>query len=207
MTAAVWDQQATTLDDALHAVWAEPDDGVSHCLEALAPALDHLHAVLAARTGTADVLDLGAGVGRLAIPVAKAHLRSTVWAVDVSPRMLLHLMERARSGWPVRNVVPVLTDGLTLPVEVPPLTAAWSVVTLQHLPTVVQAGYVRAVGDRLLPGGVFRFQVVVDAEPGPLSHPVEEADVVAWCGASTRVVSIDRDERFPTWRWITAVKQ
>jgi SAM-dependent methyltransferase len=208
MTAAVWDQQAATPGEALRAVWAEPDDGIDHCLAALAPALEHLTNDLHGRTGTADVLDLGAGIGRLAIPVAAAHPRSTVWAVDVSPLMLAHLTQRARSGWPTRNVVPVLTDGASLPAEIPSLTAAWSVVTLQHCPIPVQAGYVRAVADRLRPGGVFRFQVVTDTEPGPLSHPVVLSDVTAWCGAAGMTIEdLEGDERFPTWRWITAVRK
>jgi SAM-dependent methyltransferase len=199
VTAAIWDRQATTAADALRACWAEPDldAGVGHCLHHLAPALERLE--------TAG-LEIGAGVGRLTVPIAATHPAAKVWAVDVSPRMLRHLSVAARAAQ-VGNILPLLADAAELPNGMGSFDAAWSVVTLQHLPVSQQRAVIGQVGERLAPGGVFCFQIVVDADPGPLSHPIRASDLLAWCDeAGYRSVDILPDGRFPTWRWATTVR-
>src|SRR3990167_6262650 len=91
MTSTVWDQQATTIDEAWQAVWAEDDQqaGIDHCLRMLAPLTDHIAAV-----ADAHVLDVGAGIGRLAIPIAQSHPTATVWGLDSSQAMTGHLADR-----------------------------------------------------------------------------------------------------------------
>src|SRR3990167_6258835 len=91
MTSTVWDQQATTIDEAWRAVWAEDDQqaGIDHCLRMLAPVTDHIAAI-----SDAHVLDLGVGIGRLAIPIAQAHPAATVWGLDSSLAMTGHLLDR-----------------------------------------------------------------------------------------------------------------
>lgn len=201
----VWDQQADTLDDAWAAVWAEDAGrqqvGIDHCLSMLGPVLDTVGP-------GSQVLDLGAGIGRLALPVAAAT-GATVWALDSSERMLEHLTARA-AHWARTQpcaVLPVLGDGATIPPGVPVLDGVYSVVTLQHLDPDQQGRYVAEVAGRLHPGGILRFQVVTDTEAGPLSHPVDEAHVERWCtAANLDLVDWSPDPRFPTWRWATAVR-
>ncbi len=196
---STWDPQAGTLDEAWRAVWAEDDQeaGIELCLDRLRPLLD--------RVAPGDqLLDLGAGIGRLAIPVAYRGVE--VWALDASPVMLNHLTERYRPHRKSVTVHPVLGDGTTIPREVPVLDGAYTVVTLQHLPADRQRAYIAAVAGRLRQGGMFRFQVVTNTEAGPLSHPVTEADLVDWCRTAGLTVEVEKDPVFPTWLWASAVR-
>ncbi len=194
-----WDQQASTIDEAWLAVWAEHDQvaGIGHCMRMLAPLLAHL-------TPADAVLDLGAGIGRLAIPVAARGVE--VWALDASKVMLSHLTDRCAHEQ-VGSVHAIVGDGVSIPRAVPRLDGAYSVVTLQHLQIDRQRGYIAAVAARLRLGGVFRFQVVTDTEPGPLSHPVANRDELAnWCFDAGLEVEIEPDPIYTTWLWATAVK-
>lgn len=183
-----WDTD--TYDEAWRRVWAQEGDGVDHCL-----------AMLDAVPDRGTVIDVGCGVGRLAVPFADAHPDVTVWAVDVSPTMLEFMPARP-------NVTPVLCDGRSLPSRIAPrsLDGAWSVLTFQHVPPAVQHAYLAYLGARLRPGGVAVVQFVPDGEPGPLNHPVDERTVVEWverAGLDARIVA---DPEWPTWRWLTAVR-
>ena len=186
--AEIWDAQAPTIEDARRAVWSEPG-WLGHCLDMLEPV----------RGIAGDLLELGAGVGRLTVPIASEADRSTVWALDVSPKMLSYLPA-------VTNVRPVLGDGVNIPPVVPALAGAWSVVTMQHIPTEAQAGYVAQIADRLLPGGVFRFQVVVEGDVGPISYPVPLDDVLDFCASAGFGAESEPDPVYPTWAWITGRK-
>jgi cyclopropane fatty-acyl-phospholipid synthase-like methyltransferase len=146
-----------------------------------------------------DLLEVGAGVGLLTLPIATENVQSTVWALDVSPKMLSYLPS-------LPNVRPVLGDGVNIPSEVPALAGAWSVVTMQHIPNETKAGYIAQIADRLLLGGVFRFQVVIDGDDGPISYPVDLDDALGVCIAAGLITSTEPDPVYPTWAWITGRK-
>lgn len=192
--AETWDAQAETFEDARRAAWAETGEDaatLSHLLR--------LSSIPAAGT----VLDLGAGWGRLSIPMARSQPRLSVLAVDVSPRMIEHLTEQ---GAGVSNLHPLLCDGERLP-PVPSLAGAWSMLTFQHVPAAQQRSYLGQIADRLRPAAPLIVQFVTDTEPGPLSHPVTATDIIAWARAVDLVIEeIDDDATHPTWLWLHARK-
>lgn len=194
MSADLWDSQATTIDAARTAAWAEPAEE-----EATASHLRRLDAV----PMEGHLLDLGCGWGRLAIPMARSRPRSTVWAVDVSGRMLDHLRTESAG---VTNLHPMHGDGVSLPPSLPMLAGAWSMLTFQHIPVDQLETYLRAIGRRLRPGGVFVAQLVWQTEPGPLSHPAEPSDLLPVCAQEGMTVEWGADRDYPTWWWLSARK-
>ena len=199
MTAAeVWDAQARTLNDAKRAVWADPDwaKGRRMCL-----------GQLAALPPSGDLLDLGAGVGRLTLPVALARPDAVLWAVDVSKRMLGWLKTAAREE-KVRNIRCRQTNGRHVPASVPSgLAGAWSILTFQHLPRETQRHYLLEMGWKLKPGGTAVVQFVEGAGEGPLSHPVDTVEMWEWMDQAGLKGTIEQGSRtFPTWRWMHATK-
>ncbi len=176
-------------------------------LAAIAPAVDR------ALAGTGRILDLGCGLGRLAIPVAKrlnAHdATSAVFAVDVSRLMLTRLMLNLGSDLGGIFVAP--GNGVDIPNRdvIRELDAAYSMLMFQHVPPEVVEGYIHQVAACLVPGGVFRFQFVDGKTQthGPYSHDLYSRDAIAWCrDAGLTVEWVDYELIHHSWTWITAVK-
>jgi len=119
---------------------------------------------LASRRGATDVLELGAGSGRVTIPLARDGRR--VVAIDQAPAMLARLRERV-AALPVaaRDRVTVLSGDLCrfeLPNrgrrKFPLAIAAFNV--LEHLYTRGEVdACLRRVASHLEPGGLFAFDV------------------------------------------------
>lgn len=181
-----WDVAASTYAGAQAAVWAA-EDATDACLAWLAPAFP---------PGAQCVADIGAGIGRLAVPFADLHPDCLVVAVEPSAAMARWISRRPNLL--VRSALPDL-----------PLDGAYSMVTFQHLPATEQAAYVAQVASLLRPGGVLRFQWQTHGDTGPLAHPVPEAQMVGWCERSgLEVAAVEHgfvwDDQ-PPWGWITAV--
>ena len=200
LTAAdVWDDQARTLPAARLAVWADPDwqAGQRMCL-------GHLDVL----PPSGGLLDLGAGVGRLTVPVALQRPEARLWAVDVSPRMLGYLETHAREER-ATNIRTVRSDGRSVPDGVPSaLAGAWSVLTFQHLPPWLQKRYLVQTAFRLVTGAPLVVQFVEGADEGPLSHPVDSLEMWEWVDEAGLEGAIEQGSRkWPTWRWLHATKQ
>lgn len=203
-----WDAQAATYAAAQQAVWAEDDTRYLHrildCLGELWPRLavpDDIH-------GT--ILDLGCGVGRLAIPVAQALTQAQLIGVDVSPRMVDYARQAAHEAC-VPNAAFVLCDGRDLSVlDLEPVSAAFSVLLFQHLPGDACVGYIQQVAALLEPGSRFVFQYVEGSEDIAMSRQRDEATVRGWCSdAGLSVVDITPGfvVLYPEWRWVTAERR
>lgn len=143
------------------------------------------------------MLDLGCGLGRLAVAYARKY-EAVVFGVDVSPAML----ERAEphplvSYWPC--------DGRVIPAE-PPIAfaGAWSILMFQHIPRGAQASYIAQVARLLVPGGWFRFQTVLGDENTFLSHQVALDDPLRWCDYAGLEVESVGAGAVPEWLWVTA---
>jgi SAM-dependent methyltransferase len=151
------------------------------------------------------VLELGCGAGR--VTRALARLFGEVHGVDVSGEMVA-LARQALEGQP--NAFLHHNNGLDLRV-LGPLTFdfAFSCCVFHHIPSKeVIEGYIREVGLRLKPGGLFKFEVQgylgMAANPGDtwLGAPLSEDEmlgIAARCGFEARYRVGAGEERF--WLW------
>lgn len=155
-----WDAHA----DALH-VWGDDqpgawEAGTAACLNAVLSALEAFGPL------TGRVLDLGCGLGRLAIPLAELRPAAQIVGVDVSPAML-EQAHAAAAG--VANVEFLQGDGRRIPAG--GFDAAYSVLLFQHLGPDAVSGYMAEVARVLRPGALFVAQHVgEDHQPAFLSH-------------------------------------
>ncbi len=104
---------------------------------------------------SAEVLEIGCGVGRLLVPLAKrvtfAH------GVDISP-VMIEKSKTYAAGTP--NVRTLLTDGKFSTFADASLDFVFSFIVFQHIPDHAPIRrYVEEAARVLKPGGVFRFQV------------------------------------------------
>lgn len=171
------DAYLARLEDPARLEWQKPDEVV---------------AAVGLRPG--DVAcDAGAGPGYFAVRLARAVGPSgRVHAIDVEPRMISLLEQRAREAG-VANVLPLLApEGEGLPPE--PCDAILVVNTFHHFPD--GPGYLRRLAGRLKPGGRI---VNVDFHAGelpvgpPPDHKVSREDFLAAARAAGLEVAEERD--------------
>lgn len=195
MSAAHWDAQAETLEGAKRAVWSEPDwdDSIKRSIEAIETGA--FGRFLNSHSGL-RVAEIGCGVGRVTLPMARRHPYSSLHGQDISTAMLA----RAEGSDP--NLL--ATWGTYLPEH---LDAAYSMLVFQHLPAVEVMSYIHSVAARLRSTGLFRFQFVEGDYHVDHDHRYPEALVGGWLGgAGLGIVDIHRGLMYPEWTWITAVK-
>ena len=103
----------------------------------------------------ASVVEIGCGVGRLLVPLARRVAR--VRGVDISPVMVETSRVYLAS---VPNVTATVTDGTLAGVEDASCDLVFSFIVFQHIPAVEPIRtYVEEAARVLKPGGIFRFQV------------------------------------------------
>ncbi len=144
-------------------------------------------AALAARLPEgARVLDMGAGSGRLALPLAARGFG--VVAADLSPEMLAHLRAKRPAGAAFPQ--PVLTDAMHLPFRNAAFPAAFSVHTLHLVADLPAAlGEIRRV---LAQGGSFALGYIDHDPAAPIGWTLH-----AWRQA---LAARGHDLHAPMWR-------
>lgn len=167
------------------------------CLAEIIPSLGPL-------SEDAVVLDLGCGVGRLILPMARA-LGCQFVGLDISTAMVSIARER-RAEQMLENVSLIVGDGRSLP-EYLEVDAVYSMLMFQHIAADACAGYVREVARILKPGGRFRFQDALGTEDGFLSHQTSVAEMHGWCeSAELTVIESEASRLYARWHWLTARK-
>lgn len=152
------------------------------------------------------LLDLGVGIGRLAIPIADAYPLATVWGVDISDRMARRV--RRDSGG---RVWALAGDGRTLPFASGFLNYGWSMLLFQHLPPAGVHSYLDEIARTFQPGGRFRFQYVESEDASicaaPLSWKYSRDEMLERIDqAGLDVETIDERRLGEEWTWITTVR-
>jgi SAM-dependent methyltransferase len=171
------------LDDPSRAQWQLPDRVV---------------ASLRLKQGS-TAAEIGSGTGQFAIRMAKkVGERGRVYAIDVEPRMLDILAERAAAAETWGIVGLLAPDGGGLPPE--PVDTVLMVNVLHHVHD--RADYLRALGGRLGPGG--RIAIVdfhereLPVGPPP-DHKLARADAVAAVKAAG--LRLLREEKFLPYQY------
>jgi cyclopropane fatty-acyl-phospholipid synthase-like methyltransferase len=181
------------MKEAELAVWSEEHTDwyqrVNACLELLIPEL-------APRlVQGATVLDLGCGIGRLTIPLARAFPGCRFVGYDISRTMLGFARERDPDG--------AVTWQLGGPL--PECDAVLSVVTIQHLEPSVVRGYFTQLGSRLRHSGVLCFQYVEGDHHAPDNHQYSTRWMSAALGVGGLVPTHWRHGLlYDEWTWVTA---
>ncbi|HEY4365015.1 MAG TPA: class I SAM-dependent methyltransferase [Bryobacteraceae bacterium] len=151
------------------------------------------------------ILELGCGAGR--VTRALARIFGSVHGVDISPEML----QRAEGGLAdCKNVVLHQGDGWSLDVLGDTrFDFAYSCCVFHHISSYdVMRRYLEDIAKRLVPGGLFKFEVQgcprVRPEPGDtwLGAPVSEdqaREMAANCGCELRYLTGAGEERM--WLW------
>lgn len=143
--------------------------------------------------------DIGCGPGHFAIPMARAvGEEGRVYAIDVEPRMLDVLAERAAAARAYALVGLLSPDGDALPPE--PVDVILIVNVLHHVAR--PARYLRSLATRLAPGGRIALVDFHDRETPvgpPVDHRLSRAEALAAVkAAGLRVL---REERFLPYQY------
>lgn len=178
-----FDAYLARLDDPGRAKWQLPDRVVA--------------ALRLKKGGLAA--EVGSGTGQFTVRMAKkVGEDGRVYAIDVEPRMLEVLAERAAAAEAWGIVGLLAPDGGGLPPE--PVDVVLMVNVLHHVQG--RADYLRALGERLAPGG--RIAIVDFHERAlpigpPPDHKLARADALAAVkAAGLRVL---REERFLPYQY------
>lgn len=149
-----------------------------------------------------NVLEIGAGIGRLTIPFAKKLKKTNFYGVDISLGMVKIASRKANV---IKNVVFDHNDGRNLPKR--PIDGAYSVLCFQHITGDGVRGYINQVASLMKKGGMFRFQFVEGNEKSALSQQYSLDEIKKWCAeAGFADFSYERKLIYPNWTWITAIK-
>jgi SAM-dependent methyltransferase len=114
-----------------------------------------------------SVADIGAGTGYMAVRFARAVKDGTVFAVDIEPRMVTHMAERAKAAG-LGNVRAIVA-GEGSPNLPEPVDVVFLLNTYHHIDKRI--GYFKRLRSSLKPGG--RVAIVdyrPDAPAGPPKH-------------------------------------
>ena len=122
------------------------------------------------------VIDFGCGVGRLTIPLCRRAQR--VFAIDISPTMLTHCRQNCKAAG-LFNVIPVRSDDALSGLDGVLADLIVSSITFQHIRPERGLRLLRALLERLKPGGVFSVFLLIAGENDRAADDVEVASVRA----------------------------
>lgn len=197
-------ERAEQLASARHQCWADEEDWNRSVAWHLG---EILRDILINEENCLNVLDLGCGVGRLLLPIAKLlNGNGTAVGIDISWNMLDHA-EKIFLENGIYNYNLEVSDGRHIPAYSKPkikFSLIYSVSMFQHIPPDAVLSYIRQSKSLLTPDGVLRFQYVAGEETAPLLYQFNDLSVVQWCYKSGfKHVHMAQDPYQFNWRWVT----
>jgi len=153
------------------------------------------------------ILEIGCGVGRLAIPTALKFSQANVLGIDISEGLLNIAKNRAKNiEASVNNLGFQHTKGRKLPNDYQS-DFIYAVTVFQHIDEGGIKAYISEVGKHLNKNGVFRFQFIEGNEHEPMSHHYQLDEVSKWLNMNDLVITkYDKGLIYQNWTWVTAKK-
>lgn len=144
------------------------------------------------------VLEIGSGVGRLAIPLAKDHW---VIGIDISENMIK--TAQARSPKPRY----ILSNGRTIPVEDDTIDTVYSVAVFQHLKEAAVIMYIQEAARVLTDNGQFIFQFIEGTESEEFSNHYQIEHIESILNQNgLKIKELKRGVGHHLWTWVVACK-
>lgn len=169
------------------------------CLQALEHTLEEV------LSGEApNVAELGVGVGRLIVPLARKYPNAKFAGMDISQGML----DLAKVNDPKQLVKSwALLDGREVPLlfNDQKYDVIYSVLVFQHIDQAGVSDYFKAIFEALKPAGLFRFQFIEGDEHEPFSQHYSK-DFILGLVTDNGGTMIDYEVGLihPQWTWVTA---
>lgn len=159
------------------------------------------------------ILEIGCGIGRLTIPIAKKYPNAKVFGVDISETLIKYGISQAEKE-KIKNVFFHVNDGRELP-SLPKIDIAYSMITFQHISEDGVRYYIDQIAKLLNKGGIFRFQFVEGVDHAEFSQQYDRKIVEKWCeDAGLKLLSEEDDTNSfpeatqkPEWVWLTLRKK
>lgn len=150
------------------------------------------------------VAELGVGVGRLIVPLARKYPNAKFAGLDISQGML----DLAKTNDPKQLVQSwALLNGREVPLlfNDTKYDVIYSVLVFQHIDKAGIADYFQAIFAALKPGGLFRFQFIEGDEHEPFSHHYGREYILGLIADSGgELVDYEIGLIHPQWTWVTA---
>lgn len=143
-------------------------------------------------------LEIGCGVGRLAIPLSEKY---DVTGIDISQNMLD--IAKKRSKKPTFK----LNNGLTIPFKDSTFDSVYCVAVLQHLKEAGVIMYIQEASRVLKPKGTFVFQFIQGLESEPFSNHYQLEHIESILSANGfSIKEVKEGVGHHMWTWIVACK-
>lgn len=192
-----WRTKAT-IDD----IAGVPPVKLQACLDAIIPEI--APALETVKGQNRQILEIGSGVGRLTIPIAKKFKDAEVWGLDISDKFIEMALDKSAK---VKNVhyIKVVSSGIPYNRV---YDAIYTMLTFQHLPHMQFYSYIQDAGLVLKKDGILRFQYV-NGDIEHINNYQRRQFTVdrALKDAGLELVKLDEGLVHEQWNWVTAVKK
>lgn len=150
------------------------------------------------------VAELGVGVGRLIVPLARKYPNASFAGMDISQGML----DLAKGNDPKQLIKSwALLDGREVPLVFndEKYDVIYSVLVFQHIDESGVSDYFKSIFTALKPGGLFRFQFIEGDEREPFSNHYSKEYIISLIADNGgEMIDYETGLIHPQWTWITA---
>lgn len=154
----------------------------------------------------ARIVEIGAGIGRLTVPLQALYPDAHVVGTDIC-RRFLDIADHAAAGQTTRPLH-VLAGSLDDVPQAQDADVIYTMCVFQHLDTPRKRAYIEQAARALRPGGVLVAQYVEGTAASRCMYDATIQDVREWCGlVGLEIQRVRHDLLMPRWTWVTATKR